>query len=102
TRHNFEEPVSPFVNKKGGELLPLVNPAPLVPVGEADNGVQAYGFRLIMTNDPDNLVPITKPKDYNPKRYELLRRYMYALKPTTLGETGIFRPRINLPNMKTD
>ncbi|ODS84626.1 MAG: hypothetical protein ABS46_02550 [Cytophagaceae bacterium SCN 52-12] len=100
--HNFPIPVSPFVNGKGGELLPLINPRAQVGIGEADSAVQAYCFRLIMTNNPGNRVPIGRPEGYDPARFELLRRYLAARKPKNLSETGVFRPIINLPNQKAE
>jgi hypothetical protein len=94
--------VSPFKNGKDGEILPLINPRPMVPVAQADSGVQAYCFRLIMTNNPANSVPITRPADYNPQRFELLKRYLKLRNPKTLRETGVFGPSINLPNQKAE
>ncbi len=100
--HNFRLPVSPFVNGKNGALLPLVNPRRQVGFGEADSAVQAYCFWLIMTNVPENRVPLTKPEGYDPARYELLRRYVKVRKPKTLGETGVIGPWVNLPNGKAE
>jgi hypothetical protein len=100
--HNFRLPVSPFVNGKNGALLPLINPRRQVGFGEADSAVQAYCFRLIMTNVPENRVPITKPEGYDSARYELLRRYVKIRKPQTLGETGVIGPWVNLPNGKAE
>lgn len=101
-RHNFSVPVSPFKNSKNGELLPLINQRPLAAIGEADDAVQAYCFRLIMTNDPANRVAVTRPKDYDSSRFELLRRYLKVLKPKTLSESGVIRPTITLPNQKAE
>ena len=100
--HNFHLPVSPFVNEKDGKLLPLINDRPQARFGEADSAVQAYCFRLLMTNDPANRVAITRPDGYDSTRYELLRRYLLLRKPTTLAETGVFHPRVNLPNRKAE
>jgi hypothetical protein len=100
--HNFRLAVSPFVNSKNGALLPLINPRRQVGFGEADSAVQAYCFRLIMTNVPENRIPLTKPEDYDPARYELLRRYVKIRKPKTLGETGVIGPWVNLPNGKAE
>jgi len=100
--HNFRLPVSPFVNGKSGKLLPLINDRPQARFGEADSAVQAYCFRLLMTNNPANRVPITRPAGYDSGRYELLRRYLNVRQPTTLGETGVFGPHINLPNQKAE
>ncbi|MCX6620839.1 MAG: FAD-dependent oxidoreductase, partial [Acidobacteria bacterium] len=38
--------------------------------GEGDGYVQAYNYRTILTTDPANRLPVTKPDDYHP---ELLR-----------------------------
>lgn len=100
--HTFHLAVSPFKNGKDGELLPLINPRLMVGVGQADSGVQAYCFRLIMTNNPANRVDISRPADYDSSRFELLRRYLKIRKPKTLGETGVLNPRINLPNQKAE
>lgn len=100
--HSFHYPVSPFKNGKGGDLLPLINTRPLVDIGHEDSGVQAYCFRLIMTNNPSNKVTITRPADYDSGRFELLRRYLKIRKPKTLGETGVIGPYINLPNQKAE
>jgi hypothetical protein len=100
--HNFHLPVSPFKNTTSKELLPLINTKHLVPVGEADGGVQEYGFRLIMTNNPANRVEITRPDDYDSNMYELIRRYLKVRNPKTLAETGVINPHISLPNQKAD
>lgn len=36
---------------------------------EADNAVQAYNYRLCLTNDPKNRTEISKPKNYNRNEY---------------------------------
>jgi hypothetical protein len=72
-------PLDPYVvpgDPKSG-LLPLVNTgAPGVP-GEPAPGVQAYCFRLCLTTAPDRL-PIAPRPDYDPKRYELVARFIAA------------------------
>jgi ribulose 1,5-bisphosphate synthetase/thiazole synthase len=42
--------------------------------GSADNLLQAYNFRLTVTQRPDLLVPFPKPANYDAARYELLMR----------------------------
>ena len=42
--------------------------------GQGDRRVQAYCYRLCMTDDPRNRIPFAKPEGYDPDRYELLRR----------------------------
>ena len=57
-------------------LLPFVQPGPVGEAGAADKKVQAYNFRLCMTDSEENQVPFPKPPGYEPKRYELLARYL--------------------------
>lgn len=40
--------------------------------GEADNAVQAYNYRLCLTQDTAQLVPFQKPENYNRSEYESL------------------------------
>ena len=40
-----------------------------MPVGEGDGKVMGYGYRLCLTNDPANRVPIEKPEGYDPARF---------------------------------
>ncbi len=37
--------------------------------GEADEAIQAYNYRLTLTDDPQQMVPIEKPKDYRREDY---------------------------------
>ena len=63
-------PVSPYDDE--GNLLPYVVPDDeLGEVGSADEKVQAYCFRLCLTDVEDNRIPITRPEDYDPARFEL-------------------------------
>jgi len=64
--------------------------------GEADDRVQAYCFRMCLTDVPENRVPFPKPDNYDDAKYELLLRWF---------ETGQdWVPWINspMPNRKTD
>ena len=61
-----------------GEPLPLISTTHMQQDGLADNHIMAYSFRLCLTKDPANRVPIAKPANYNPNQYELLRRYYKA------------------------
>jgi hypothetical protein len=40
-----------------------------------DKNVMIYSFRLCVTKDPANRVPFPKPANYDPARFEIVRRY---------------------------
>ena len=71
--HEFARAVDPF--DASGKLLPLVTalPADGRP-GDADDRVQAYNFRLCVTNRSSNRLPFARPAGYDAARWELLRR----------------------------
>ncbi|WP_439481373.1 FAD-dependent oxidoreductase [Cyclobacterium plantarum] len=96
--HNFVPGVDPYVEKGNPEsgLLPyIIEGGPGID-GRGDDKVQAYGFRMCLTDHPDNRIPFEKPPGYDPLNYELLFRNYEA------GETRL--PWINsaMPNRKTD
>jgi len=73
-------PLDPYLVKgdpKSG-LLPLLNEGEPGTPGDAAPGVQAYCYRLCLTTNPANMIPITPPSDYDPKRYELVARFIEA------------------------
>jgi hypothetical protein len=74
--HQFGVTVSPY--DTGGKLLPLVQPGPKGDVGAADKKVQAYNFRLCLTDTAANRLPIPMPAGYDPARYTLLARLVAA------------------------
>lgn len=100
-RHHFgvlKTPVSPYVipgDPKSG-VLPRVSTEPPGIRGEADKKVQAYCFRMCLTQVPANRVPFPKPAGYNPKEYELLARVFDA------GWRETFQKFDPIPNGKTD
>ncbi|MBI5773600.1 MAG: FAD-dependent oxidoreductase [Verrucomicrobia bacterium] len=72
-------PLDPYVvpgNPKSG-LLPFVQAGEPGSPGEPAPGVQAYCFRLCLTTNA-NRIPIAPPPDYDPKRYELVARFIAA------------------------
>lgn len=73
-------PLDPYVVKgdPASGLLPLVNPGEPGNPGDPAPGVQAYCYRLCLTTDPKNSLPIEPPSDYDPKRYELVARFIEA------------------------
>ncbi len=73
-------PLDPYLVKgdPASGLLPLINKGNPGKPGEPAAGVQAYCFRLCLTNDEANRIPIAPPPDYDPKRYELVARFIEA------------------------
>jgi len=73
-------PLDPYVKKgdpKSG-LLPLIQEGDPGNPGDPAPGVQAYCFRLCLTTDPENSLPIAPPADYDPARYEIVSRFIEA------------------------
>ncbi|HWK56837.1 MAG TPA: FAD-dependent oxidoreductase [Parapedobacter sp.] len=64
--------------------------------GAGDHRVQAYCFRMCLSNHPENRVPFPKPDNYNPENYELLARVFAS------GWRETFQKFDPIPNRKTD
>jgi hypothetical protein len=100
-RHHFgvlSAPVSPYrvPGDPASGLLPLVSPDPPGAFGSADRRIQAYCYRMCLTDHPENRVPFPKPPGYDPARYELLRRVLAT------GWRETFAKFDPIPNRKTD
>ena len=108
--HQFNKGVSAYI--KPGDpssgLLPYVEPDTAEPEGAGDRRVQAYCFRMCLTDEPSNRIPFVKPEGYDPLTYELLLRNLEAIDPETFAKDSArpwkFMPWINsrMPNRKTD
>jgi hypothetical protein len=96
--HQFKNKVSPYVvpDDPASGLLPRIHAGPPGEEGEGDHRIQAYNFRLCMTNVPANRVPFPKPAGYDPLQYELLLRDLQA------GSRHVFGKFDPAPNGKTD
>lgn len=95
--HQWPVKVSPFID--GKKLLPLIQSEPAGAAGGGDRKVQAYNFRLCMTQDPRQRLPFPKPANYDPARYELLARYLEKRPDVKVGQ--LMNP-VKVPNGKTD
>ncbi len=100
-RHHFGKlQVSPY--KIPGDphsgLLPRVSAADPGKKGEGDHRVQAYCFRMCLTDHPENRVPFPKPEGYDPGQYELLLRIFEA----GLDPMFVLTKFDLIPNRKTD
>lgn len=61
--------------------------------------MQAYNFRLCLTKRKENQVPFVKPPGYDPRQFELLRRYVNAV--PGLNVDKLMNP-LDVHNGKTD
>jgi hypothetical protein len=98
TNHQFTRDVDPYRvpgDPKSG-LVPRVSAEKPAPDGSADTKIQAYTFRMCLTDVPANRVPFAKPAGYDASQYTLLKRYMDT------GYRNFFQKFDRIPNGKTD
>ena len=96
--HWFKTPVDPYVRPGDPDsgVLPRISDKPPGIKGEGDRRIQAYCFRMCLTNDDANRIPFAKPDGYDPSQYELLLRVFEG------GWREMFRKFDRMPNHKTD
>ncbi|MEM7012165.1 MAG: FAD-dependent oxidoreductase [Verrucomicrobiota bacterium] len=96
--HNFVDGVDPYRVKgdPSSGLLPFLDPNGPGEEGEADHRVQAYCFRMCLTDHPENRIPFHKPDGYDETWFEL------ALRNFEAGENGMPWINSSMPNRKTD
>ena len=58
-----------------GKPLPLITTTDAGADEDGDKNVMVYSFRLCVTKAPANRVPFPKPANYDPARFEVMRRY---------------------------
>jgi hypothetical protein len=93
----FVKDVDPYVRRgdAGSGLLPNVE-LNLRGNGTPDHRVQAYNYRLTLTDDPANQIPFEQPEGYRELDHELLLRNFEANDDRLPRRTG------TLPNRKID
>lgn len=99
--HQFANPVDPYVRKGDPEsgLISGVSADEPGEEGAADKRIQAYCFRMCLTDVPSNRIPFPKPDGYDANRYELLLRTILA--DANKHPAGYFTTT-RMPNGKTD
>jgi len=100
--YNYDPYVIPGNPASG--LLPLVNPNTGGTVGQGDLRLQAYNYRLCLTQNATNKITITAPTNYSEANYELVRRYItnrFAVNGSVTLANVIDIQTI-IPNGKTD
>ena len=114
--HLFARKVDPYKipgNPDSGLILGIQHTVQPGENGEGDHRVQAYCFRLCLTDVIENQVPFPKPENYDPADYELLLRYInsrdkFPWVPQERADTienmalGWNPTRLLMPNRKTD
>ncbi|GGZ13466.1 hypothetical protein GCM10007049_01600 [Echinicola pacifica] len=96
--HWYKKDISPYVvpGDPLSGVLPLISVEDPGQKGEGDHRIQAYCFRLCMTDLPENRLPFPKPENYDPSQYELMLRVFQS------GWRETFTKFDPIPNKKTD
>ena len=100
-KHHFkvlDQPIDPYwtPGDPSSGLLPRISGEHPGVKGEGDDKVQAYCFRMCMSNHPDNRVAFPRPANYDSTQYELLVRIFDAGWDEWFGKFDM------IPNRKTD
>jgi len=102
TTYGYDPYVTPGSPASG--LLPLVSTNTGGNVGDGDKRLQAYNFRLCLTQNATNKIAITSPTNYSEANYELVRRYItnrLALNGS-VSLANVIDIQTIIPNGKTD
>jgi hypothetical protein len=96
--HHFRSHISPYVvpGDPTSGVLPRISTEDPGEYGEEDHRIQAYCFRMCLTNVPENRLEITRPEGYDSVQYELLVRIFES------GWRQVFNKFDPIPNGKTD
>lgn len=102
TGHQFPDGIDPYrvPGKPESGLLWGISDGIPAPDGTGDDKVQAYNYRICLTDRPENRIPIDRPADYDSTKYELLVRLMAACpEKLSLNDWFIWS---RMPGGKTD
>lgn len=103
TGHQFPDGIDPF--KVPGDpssgLLWGISDNKLKANGTGDGFVQAYNYRICLTDDPDNMIPIERPANYDSTKFELLVR-LFEADPNPEPSISKYFIWSRMPNHKTD
>lgn len=96
--HHFEKDIDPYkiAGDKTSGLLTGISAEPPGIKGEGDTKLQAYCFRMCLTDNPENRIAFPKPDGYEASDYELLARIFQQ------GWSELFNKFDPVPNRKTD
>lgn len=97
--------VDPYVipSTPSSGLLPHIMSRPVFTIGGADDNVEAYNYRLCVTDDPANSRPFPAARNYDPAEFEVLARWFDGMQArgdaVRFGDVVFLGP---LPNRKYD
>jgi hypothetical protein len=93
----FAVPVDPYQKPADPQsgLIPTVQAEALGTPGAGDRRLQAFCFRVCLTQQPENQIAFGQPNTYDRNQYEIYLRYLRA-------GGKLYRPVAMLPNGKTD
>jgi len=93
----FNVDIDPYIieGDSSSGLIETIQKGSLGVYGEPSKYIMGYCYRMCLTKEKDNRIPIKKPKSYDPERYEIYRRYIQA-------GGRLFSPWPNRHNGKTD
>jgi hypothetical protein len=96
--HYFKDRIDPYktLGDPSSGLLPRISSELVAVNGTGDKKIQAYCYRLCLTQLPENRLPIARPEGYDSTQYELLARLSEARWNEFFGK---YDP---IPNFKTD
>ena len=96
--HYFKQNISPYriAGDASSGLLPRVSGEDPGEKGAADHKIQAYCFRMCLTDNPANRIPFSRPDGYDAGQYALLARVLQS------GWNEVFNKFDPIPNHKTD
>ena len=99
--HYFKSTISPYIVEEDAAsgLLPKISGEDPGKYGEGDNKIQAYCYRVCMTDNPENRIAFSEPDNYDPSQYELLLRIFNNDWTDIYTYLSKFDP---IPNLKTD
>ena len=73
-KHAFNQPIPAY--SKNGALLPRINRLNKTKIGEGDEQIPAYNFRLCLSKSPETFSPLPEPTNYNSLDFEILAQYL--------------------------
>ncbi len=101
-KHFFRDKISPYwiPGDSTSGVLPRISTEHPGEYGSGDEKIQAYCYRLCMSNHPDNRVSWPRPANYDSTQYELLLRVFNG--DSFEMHYDFFGKFDTIPNRKTD